>query len=113
MKTILTALARLLSYHREVLWPLFAIALAVLAIFGVHHLTGRPVIDDPGAIIGMLYTLIGIMLAALATGQVQQHLIGFRSERAESDARPTLGDDVFDAVITLLLLWGFCSLLLK
>lgn len=112
MKHLFTVLGSLLSYHREMLWPLLGIAMAVAAIFGVHHLTGRPVIDDPGAIIGQLYTLIGILLAAFAAGQVQGHLIGYRSEHT-SDGKPPMRDDIFDAAITLLLLWGFCTLLLR
>lgn len=109
MKALLSIIAR----HREFFWPILGIAATVAAIFGVHHLTGRPVIDDPGAIVGQLYTFIGILLATLAAGQVQGHLFGYRSELTAAGGKPPLRDDIFDAAITLLLLWGFCTLLLR
>jgi|GEM_PF-3328861 len=101
-------LIRHLLFNREVyLFPAAAVVLLLAALVGVPLLTGRTVIDDPGAIVGWVYNFCGITLLALLVGQVQQHLFGYRALEPGSDIR----DDIFDACVTAYLFSLFAWLL--
>ena len=108
MKTTLTKLLRHLAVHRELyLYPIIGLLFTWAGIVYVNSITGRAVIDDPGAIVGWLYNLMGCLLLVLIVGQTQHHLFGFRSEKANS----TFRDDLFDSCVTFLL-FGLFSFLL-
>lgn len=93
-----------LSRHREFYLLLPAKALLLfLVIVGVNHLTGRAVIDDPGAIVGYLYTFTPLVVLIGLVGFVQDHLIGFRGDKQGA----TVDDDVFDACVFFALLGSF------
>lgn len=104
-------LTKHLSYHREIylFLPLFVL-LCVGAIVGVNLLTGRPVMDDPTAVVGFLYNALGAVVVVILTGLTQKHLIGFRGERTDGGAA-SLGDDLFDLCATLALLFFFAHYL--
>ncbi|HEX8312962.1 MAG TPA: hypothetical protein VF614_16680 [Chthoniobacteraceae bacterium] len=115
-------LLRHILRHREVyLGPLLAALLVLALLAGVPLLTGRAVLDDPGAIVGYAYNFAGAVILSLLVGQVQEHLFGFRSDvRHELDADqipfitatpPPFRDDVFDACVTFAL-YGFFGWLL-
>ncbi|HEX8310657.1 MAG TPA: hypothetical protein VF614_05020 [Chthoniobacteraceae bacterium] len=108
--------------HREVyLFPLLAALLVLALLITVPLLTGRAVIDDPGAIVGWAYNFAGIVILSIGVGQVQEHLFGFRSDvRHELDVDqiphitatpPPFRDDVFDACVTCFLFVFFGWLL--
>lgn len=98
----------LLAFHREVwAWPLGIVLLCLAAIHFVVHLTGRAVIDDPGAIVGWLFNAIKIVLALVLTGQAQQHLFGYRS----NGENPSLSDDLHDSTVCFALLSLFLFVL--
>jgi len=95
-----------ITYNREVyLFPVVAVSLLLAGLAGVPLLTGRAVIDDPGAIVGWVYNFCGITLLSVLVGQVQQHFFGYRATGPEAPFR----DDVFDACVTafLFLLFGW------
>lgn len=100
--------------HRELyLFVPLSIGMCLMAIAGVTSLTGRAVVDDPGAIVGWLYSFIKAILIIVLTGQTQEHLFGFRSDRktlAASENQP-LHDDIYDACVTSGLLIFFAYLL--
>jgi hypothetical protein len=63
------------SRHRELyLWVPLALALLVGAIHFVQGLSGRAVVDDPGAIVGWLYNAIAAVLVVTLAGQTKPHL---------------------------------------
>ena len=107
MKQLLRHIAR----HRELyLLPLAGIALCIGAIYFVHWLTGRPVVDDPGVMVGYAYNAIGISVVLALTGFTQQLFFGFRGDLRASGGNPAFRDDVYDALVTLCLLFLHSSL---
>ena len=74
-----TALGRIwihLQNYRELyLFPLIGMLALFLAIQGVHLLTGRAIIDDPGVIIGGLYNAMIVVVAITILGALQGHQI--------------------------------------
>jgi hypothetical protein len=105
MKKILQSIHKHLLFWGEnyIALPLILIFL-VLSIYGVNFLTGRPVVDDIGAVVGMLINAVGIALSATLAGLLQHYLFGYRSNKSTA----TIWDDIHDSVITLLLLALFC-----
>lgn len=64
-----------LSYFREIYgWLPLAIGLIVGALTGIPLLTGRAVLDDPGAIAGWLYNFAGVVLVFILVGFAKPHL---------------------------------------
>ena len=100
MKKIFLSIQKHLLFWGEnyIALPLI-IALLIGSIYGVNFLTGRPVVEDVGAIVGMLINGIGIALSATLVGLIQQYNFGYRSHTTN----PKLCDDIHDSVVTLLL----------
>jgi hypothetical protein len=86
-----------------VLLPL-AISLLYGAIHGVHRLTGRAIVDDPGAIVGMLYNFIGLVFAVMLAGFVKPLLFDDIDTR---EPGTTLGRAILDSCETFALLLVF------
>lgn len=95
-----------------VLLPI-SFGILLLIICTVVRLTGRSIIDDPGALVGMLYTNVGFVFSIMLTGFVQQHLYGFRSCILRTQNRTSFLDDCFDACVTSFLLLLFSWPLLR
>lgn len=57
------------------LFPVVGVFVLYLGIRLVNHLTGRAVVDDPGAIIAMLYNAMGVLMAVAIVGSLQGFLI--------------------------------------
>jgi hypothetical protein len=68
----------------------------------VGFITERDVTEDVGAIIPALIFLVFELLLFAVIGFVQEHLIGYRSEKEH----PTWAEEVFDAVNFWLLFFG-------
>ena len=90
-----------LSYHRELylFTPLAALGL-VACIRYVGRLTGRDSTEDLGSLVGTMVNLSRVALIAMATGAIQEHFFGYRSE---CPARASIRDDIYDALVTTLL----------
>lgn len=72
----LSAFVTHLKRFREIyLFPLVGIFALYWSIRLVNHLTGRAVVDDPGAIIGGLYNAILVLVALAITGAVQGFIL--------------------------------------
>jgi hypothetical protein len=118
LSAALRRIARHLGFWREIyIFPLLGAGL----IFGVVQLlpllTGRAVIDDPGAIAGWAYNFGGALLVIALAGIAQTHLIGYRGDYGDDNLsgvyspKPRLADDIFDACTTAFLLLLFSWLL--
>jgi hypothetical protein len=99
--------AHLAYWVETYVWVPWLWLLMVLALHLVHGLTGRPVIDDPGAIVGWCYNAIAAAMVMMLTGMCQHHLFGYRSTTQPSRLR----DDIYDACVTVFLLCFFGWLL--
>lgn len=120
MKKTLSFLSRLFAHtarHRELYYlPLVVIAVCVLGLYFVNWITGRPVADDPGVIVGYLYQAVGIAIVLALTGFTQQLFFGYRGDEPPKgdDGQPAgnvpIQDDIYDAVITLCVLCLYSSL---
>ena len=63
-----------LSYFREIyFWPIIAIAVVFGSIYGVVHLTGRSVTDDPGILVNFAYQFVGVIMTAILTIYIDDH----------------------------------------
>lgn len=111
MKAFLAA-CRHLARHRELyVLPLVVGLFALASIYAVNWLTGRPVVDDPGVIVGYAFNCIGCSVVLALTGFTQQLFFGFRGDhKPDGQANPLFRDDLFDAFVTLSLLALYSSL---
>lgn len=101
-----------ISRHREIyLLVPFSLLLCVATIVLVNLLTGRPVIDDPGTLVGWAYQVFSVIILVMLVCQTQEHLFGFRSEKHKDGTPIPLQDDIFDACISFALLSFFTWLL--
>lgn len=102
-----------LRKHRELyLLPALVVLICLAAIWFVNWLTGRPVVDDPGVIVGYCYNAIGCSVVLALTGFTQQLFFRYRGDHKPAGAdNPLLLDDIFDAVVTLCLLAIYSSLI--
>lgn len=98
----------LLRYREWLLLPLF-IVMMLVAVQGCYWLTGRGPLDDPGELVALGYRSIRLAVVIAFSAFVQEHLFGFRAERAEGRVR--LRDDVYDAWVSFGLLGLFSWLL--
>jgi hypothetical protein len=105
-------LRHLLRNRELYAWPLAGIAVLVASLHGVTLLTGRAVIDDPGAIIGFLYNALGILVLVILVGATQEHLFGFRVRNSERATMiPRLRNDIYDSCVSAFLFILFAWLL--
>jgi len=112
MNTLRKFLSHLLRNRELYLFPLVGIAALVAALNGVSLLTGRAVIDDPGAIVGYLYNALGVLVLVALVGATQEHLFGFRVRNDERATMiPRLLDDIFDSCVSAFLFLLFAALL--
>lgn len=67
--------AHMKQYRETYLFPFIGIGILYISIRLVNRLTGRAVVDDPGAIIGGLYNAVLIQFAIMIVGSIQGFLI--------------------------------------
>lgn len=84
------------------------IGLLVLSAWFVGLLTGREVVENPGAIVGTLIDAVRIVIVCMMAGIAQHFLYGYRSTLRP---HPQLSDDIYDACVTSFLLLLFSVLL--
>lgn len=103
VETVLLDIIDHIKYFKEYyVWPIVSAALVMVSIYGAMHLTGRAVIDDPGAIVGYMYNFVGLMAAAIFTVSIDNHL--FHDLKVKEWATATLGEKILDTVKTLIVL---------
>jgi hypothetical protein len=98
-------LLEVLKWHREVLlWPLGAFALVVAAISGVVWLQdGRPLLDDPGIIVGILLGGLKPLMILAIVAVADNHLFNDLSKEEYLAANTTT--KLLDLCKTGFLLW--------
>jgi len=65
----------ILKYREQYIFPTAGIVALWLLIHAVQHLTERAVIDDPGAVVGMAYSVMGLLLVKMVIGASKGFII--------------------------------------
>ncbi len=106
VKFLLEAWTHLRFFAETYLGIPMAFLLLWLALHYFQSVTLRSSPDQPDQIVGMSYNAFGALLVFALTGFGQWRLFGYRSKTEN----PTLCDDIYDSVITFLLLAFACFL---
>ena len=93
MKRLFSIVGSHIYHHRGIyLFPLLTAALILAALVGLPLLTGRAVQDQPDAVIGFIYNLVGLNVVVIFVALAQPYLFGWNHPKQfnRSDALCTL-----------------------
>ncbi len=102
MKHLLRRFFAHTSFHRELYYlPLVVLGFCLAAIYFVNWVTGRPVADDPGILVGYAFNAIGV---SIVLPRDFDDTADVKPAPGAEKPNPKFLDDVFDAWVTLCLL---------
>jgi hypothetical protein len=108
MKNLINKIWGSICYWREsaVLFPA-SIILLLGGIYGINLLTGRPILDSPDVLVGLLYNCVGVVFVIMLTGFTKPLLF---DDIDTTNPKTPLGRCILDSLETVFLLLFFAYL---
>jgi len=96
------------SFWREsyILFPI-TIGLLLAALYSINWITGRPILDSPDVLVGLLYNCIGAVFVLMLTGFTKPLLF---DDLDTTNLKTPLGRCILDSLETVFLLLFFAYL---